>query len=226
MIIAIDGPAGAGKSTLAKRIAQTLNLQLVETGALYRAVGLLAKEQGVGLAVDDAPSLAEIAENLQIHFQYQDGVNHVFVNDRDVTTRLRTQEAGQHASQLSAYPQVRAALLGQQRTLADQHPSVLEGRDIGTVVCPHATYKFFVTASPEVRAKRRVIELESRGESGDYDTILRQIVERDLRDSTRDIAPLIPAEDAIHIDTGTRGVEEILSTMLAHIHLGATGGTR
>lgn len=217
MIIAIDGPAGAGKSTLAKRLAQKLKLQLVETGALYRAVGVLAKEEGVGLEPKNIPALTRIAEELHIRFAYQDGVNHVWIHDRDVTAILRSQQAGQDASKLSVYPAVRTALLDKQRDLANAEPSVLEGRDIGTVVCPHAAVKFFVSAAPEVRAERRVKELEERGESASYQDILRDILARDERDATRDVAPLIPAKDAEHIDTGTRGVEAILAQMLGVI---------
>lgn len=217
MIIAIDGPAGAGKSTLARRIAQELDLQLVETGALYRAVGLCARKQGVGLHPNDMAELVTIAENLSLHFVYKNGTNQVWMDGDNVTDRLRTQQAGQDASKLSVYPEVRAALLDQQRNLAHARSSVLEGRDIGTVVCPHADVKFFVSASPEVRAKRRLRELKSRGNTADYQTILREIIDRDLRDSTRTVAPLVPASDAIVIDTGDREVEEIVSHMLARI---------
>lgn len=212
MIIAIDGPAGAGKSTLAKRIAKTLDVQLIETGALYRAVGWLARCNDI--PIDNVAQLTEIAADLELRFVYQNDTNHVWYNDRDITHALRTQQAGQDASKLSVYPAVREALLEQQRRLAHAQDSVLEGRDIGTVVCPHADVKFFVTASPEIRAQRRLIELEKKGESGDYDTILREIIERDTRDTHRKIAPLIAAHDAVPIDASERTIDDILAQML------------
>lgn len=212
MIIAIDGPAGAGKSTLAKHIARELGLQLIETGALYRAVGWLARIHAIEL--ENVPQLAAIATNLDLHFAYQNDTNHVWYQNQDITDALRTQQAGQDASKLSVYPQVREALLEQQRKLAHAQDSVLEGRDIGTVVCPDADVKFFITASPEIRAERRLKELESNGISRNYDEILREIVERDARDTSREIAPLIPAKDAVHIDASKRAVNDILRQML------------
>lgn len=215
MIIAIDGPAGAGKSTLAKGLAKALDFQLVETGALYRAVGVLAREQGVDL--NDEPALTSIAESLDMRFVYVQDVNQVWLGDREVTALLRSEQAGQDASKISVYRNVRTALLDTQRTLASARSSVLEGRDIGTVVCPHADVKFFVSASPEVRAERRAKELKARGETAVYQDILRDIQDRDHRDATRTVAPLVPADDAIRIDTSTRGIDAILAQMLGHI---------
>lgn len=212
MIIAIDGPAGAGKSTLAKRIAQELNLQLIETGALYRAVALLAQENDI--ALDDYARLEEVARTLTLRFESTNGGNLVWLDDRDITSNLRAQPVEKHASVISSYPGVRSALLEQQRTLANARDSVLEGRDIGTVVCPHADVKFFVSASAKVRAERRTEELKRRGISADYESVLQAIVERDERDSTREVAPLEPAADAIPIETSDRSIDEVLAQMI------------
>lgn len=212
MIIAIDGPAGAGKSTLAKRIAQTLDLQLIETGALYRSVALLARENDV--ALDDCARLEDLANTLTLRFESTNGGNLVWLAERNITSDLRAQQVEKDASVISSYPGVRNALLEQQRALADARDSVLEGRDIGTVVCPNADVKFFVSASAEVRAERRTKELNNRGISVDYASVLQGIVDRDIRDTTREVAPLIPAADAIAIETSDRGIEAVLEQML------------
>lgn len=212
MIIAIDGPAGAGKSTLAKRISQELNLQLIETGALYRAVALLAQENDI--PIDDYAGIEDVARTLTLRFESTNGGNVVWLEDRNITSDLRAQSVEKHASVLSSYPGVRRALLEQQRTLANARDSVLEGRDIGTVVCPNADVKFFVSASAKVRAERRTKELISQGISADYETVLQGIVERDERDSTREVAPLEPANDAIPIETSDRSIDEVLQQML------------
>lgn len=215
MIVALDGPAGAGKSTVAKMVSERLGFQLVETGALYRAVGLLARERGV--ALDDAEALATIADTLALRFEHRDGRNAVFVGDRELTEALRTEQAGADASIVSAVPEVRAALLELQRSLADACDSVLEGRDIGTVVCPQAELKFYITASPEVRAERRVQELRGKGVEADFSEVLADIIARDDRDMNRPIAPLRPAEDATYIDSSARPIEEVFAEVEAKI---------
>lgn len=212
MIVAIDGPAGAGKSTLAKRIAQELDLQLIETGALYRSVALLAHEKGI--AIDDYSGLEDLANSITLRFESTNRGNLVWLADRNITSELRTQHIEKVASVVSSYPGVRTALLEQQRNLAHARDSVLEGRDIGTVVCPDADVKFFVTASAKVRAERRTQELKSQGVSADYSSVLDAIMERDIRDSTREVAPLEPASDSITIETSDRGIEAVLQQML------------
>lgn len=216
MIVALDGPAGAGKSTLAKRVSSELGFQLVETGALYRAVGLLAREQGVSL--DNAAGLEALATDLPLRFVFEGGCNHVWLGDRDVTELLRTEQAGADASVVSSVPEVRAALLSLQRELAAASDSVLEGRDIGTVVCPSAEVKFYITASPEMRATRRVAELLSKSVVADYEQVLSDIIERDERDMNREIAPLRPADDAIYLDTTERPIEDVFALVRDEIH--------
>ena len=215
MIVALDGPAGAGKSTVAKMVAERLGFQLVETGALYRAVGLLARERGV--ALHDASALASIADSLALRFEHRNGMNAVYVGEREVTEALRTEQAGADASIVSALPEVRAALLDLQRTLAAACDSVLEGRDIGTVVCPDAALKFYITASPEVRAKRRVQELHAKGVEADYSDVLSDIIARDDRDMNRAIAPLRPAEDATYIDSSAQPIEVVYAQVEAKV---------
>lgn len=212
MIVALDGPAGAGKSTVARRVAQELGFQLVETGALYRAVGLLAREQGVSL--DDIEALERIASALRLRFTFVGDRNCVFLGTRDMTDALRTEQAASAASVVAAIAPVRAALLDVQRELAAAHDSVMEGRDIGTVVCPTAEVKVFVTASPEVRAQRRVAELLANGEAADLPTVLADILDRDERDSSRLIAPMRPADDAVYLDTSGRSIDEVVRTLV------------
>lgn len=215
MIVALDGPAGAGKSTLAKMVSQELGFQLVETGALYRAVGLIAREQGVPFEAPDA--LGRIAAELPLRFAFEGGRNRAYLGDRDVTDALRTEQAGADASIVSALPEVRNALLSLQRELAGARDSVLEGRDIGTVVCPQAEVKFYITASPEIRAKRRVDELQAQGIAADPDVVLQDIIARDDRDMNRDVAPLRPAEDAVYIDTTHKPIDAVFEQLRAQI---------
>lgn len=215
MIVAIDGPAGAGKSTVARAVAERLGFQLLETGALYRAVGWLATEAGV--ALDDEAELARIATALNLEFRFTGGRNHVFINGVDRSDDLRTQAAGEAASQVSALPAVRAALLDYQRELAAARDSVMEGRDIGTVVIPDAELKFFVTASVAERARRRFDELKAKGEAPELAAIAEEIRKRDERDSTREVAPLRPAEDAEVLDTTGVDVDDVIVEVLARI---------
>ena len=213
MIIALDGPAGVGKSTLARSVAERLGFQLVETGAIYRAVGLLARERGV--AFDDAPALETIAQGLPIRYEFRDGRNRVFLGDRDVTDALRTPQASDDASVVSAVPEVRAALLGIQRRLATRRDSVMEGRDIGTVVCPNAEVKVFVTARAEVRAQRRYEELIAEGVDTTFDAVLEDQRVRDERDANREIAPLRPAENAVILDTSDLSIDDAIQATIA-----------
>jgi cytidylate kinase len=207
-ILAIDGPAGAGKSTIARRTAAHLGWMLVDTGAIYRTVALAAKERG--LAAEDP--IAQAIPGLAIHFADA----RVILDGRDVTEAIRTPEISVHSSVVSAMPAVRRALLGLQRQIALSHPAgaVLEGRDIGTVVFPDADVKIFLTASPEERARRRTAQLAAKGVAMEYPEVLKEIVDRDTRDATRAVAPLKPAPDAVHVDTTGRPIGEIVEEIV------------
>ena len=196
--IAIDGPAGAGKSTMARACAKELGYLYVDTGAIYRTVGYYMRLMGVG--PKDKDSIARLIDEVNIDIRYEDGVQHMILNGADVTGEIRTPEISMYASGVSAQPCVRAFLLDMQRQLARTHNVVMDGRDIGTVIMPDADIKIFLVASAEERAERRRRELEERGITESYEKILADIRERDRRDSERDIAPLRPAEDAIMLD--------------------------
>lgn len=206
--IAIDGPAGAGKSTVSRRLAQALGLRYVDTGAMYRVVGVLADEGGVDLG--DAAALATLCDTLSLRFDEQaDGV-HVLANGRDLTRAIRTAAAGQLASKVSTQPAVRERLVALQRRMGEGGGVVMEGRDIGTVVLPHATVKIFLVASAAERARRRWSELTARGEAADLAHIQREIEERDARDRSRAHSPLVPAADALLVDTTSESVDEVV----------------
>ncbi len=222
-VVAVDGPAGTGKSSATKRIADVLNLIHVDTGALYRAVAYLATEAGFTLEFEDADhaAITRIAEKAQFEFKRvkeKNPKNRLYVNGKDVTSQLRTPDMSMMASKVSAIPGVRAALKGLQRNLGLQAPSILEGRDIGTVIFPDATIKFFLTASIDERAKRRLAELEAQdSDTISYEELREQIRARDNGDSTRSIAPLKKADDAIEIDTTTHTLDEVVSLMVEKI---------
>jgi cytidylate kinase len=208
MIIAIDGPAGAGKSTVAMAIAERLGFRLISTGALYRAVALRAEEQGVSW---DAPEpLSAIAAGLDVEFEVVDGVNRVRVDGSDVTEALRTPAISNGASIVSAHPAVRDALVALQRAYGQRFDVVMEGRDIGTVIFPDAELKVFLTASAAERARRRLRDYDAVGQEATFDAVLAEIEERDHRDSTRDVAPLVPAPDAELVDCTSMGVDEVV----------------
>jgi cytidylate kinase len=213
IVVAIDGPAGAGKSTTARLLAARLGYDLLDTGAIYRVMALLARRAGV--AWDDGQGVAAFAADLDLKFRLEDGVNRVLVAGADLSKDIRAPEMSDGASRVSALPEVRAALLGLQRRLGAQGGVVVEGRDIGTVVFPDAGAKFFLTASSDERARRRVAELQAAGRPADFATTRSEMQTRDERDSTRLVAPLKQADDAIAIDSSGMTVDEVVAKMAA-----------
>lgn len=208
MIVAIDGPAGAGKSTVARILAERHGFQLVDTGAMYRTVAYESARAGVDLT--DPNAVADVARSLVFEFRFVDGENVIYCNGNPLRDEIRTAGVSRNASIVSAHSKVREVLVEQQRRVGRDRSSVLEGRDIGTVVFPDADVKLFITATPEVRAKRRVEQMEEQGQTADYDEVLREIVERDRRDRERDVAPLKRADDAVEIDTSDLSIPQVL----------------
>lgn len=210
--IAIDGPSGAGKSTLARRLAQMLGFLYVDTGAIYRTVALSVVRAGLDPA--DSAQVVPLLPGLEIHMDYgADGLQRMYLGEEDVTDAIRAHEISRCASQVAAIAQVRAFLLEFQRRQASTHNVVMDGRDIGTVVLPEADVKIYLTAAPEARAARRRLELKQRGQQADFDTVLRDIVQRDERDQTRAVAPLRQAEDALLLDTTDLDLESSLHAL-------------
>lgn len=211
--IAIDGPSGAGKSTLARALAKALGYLYVDTGAIYRTVGLQASRTGVD--PEDRDGVVALLPGLDIRLGYgEDGVQRMFLNGEDVSQAIRQHEISRYASGVSALPEVRAFLLDRQRQLAAEQDVVMDGRDIGTVVLPHAQVKIFLTASAEARAKRRCLELEQRGTPEPYEKVLDDIQRRDWNDTHRSTAPLRQAEDAVVLDTTTLDFAQSLADLL------------
>ena len=210
--VAIDGPAGAGKSTIAKMAAKRMNFIYVDTGALYRTLGYGAYVGNVNIHDDNA--LEAYLNNSSVELKFIDGEQRVFLNGQDVSDKIRTPQMGTAASEISAIPRVREYLLEMQRGLAKTNNVIMDGRDIGTVVLPNAEVKIFLTASPECRAKRRLKDFEEKGESVDYDEVLRLIIERDYQDSHRAIAPMKPAPDAVILDTSELDLEGSVQALL------------
>jgi cytidylate kinase len=209
LVVAIDGPAGAGKSTTAKALAARLGFRHVDTGAMYRVVGVLADEAGI--ALDDDVALGRLVDGIT----FDEAGERIVVAGRDLTHAIRSPEAGDLASKVSTQPVVRARLVALQRRFADGGPLVMEGRDIGTVVFPDAAVKVFLTADPRERARRRAAELRARGEVVDEDALAAAIAERDCRDSERSAAPLRPAADALVVDTTTVDVPTVVERLAA-----------
>lgn len=203
--VAIDGPAGAGKSTVAKAVAKELNYIYVDTGALYRAIAYNAVKNGV---IDSADDVVALLDKTKIELKYTDGVQSVFLNGEDVSPFIRTPEISMGASKVSAIPQVRAFLLDLQRNIAKENNVIMDGRDIATVVLPDADVKIFLFASAECRAQRRYKELVEKGENVTYDEVLADVNQRDYQDSHREIAPLKPCETSIMADTSDKTLEE------------------
>lgn len=208
--VAIDGPSGAGKSTVAKRIAKDFSIIYVDTGAMYRCIGLYALRQQIDTKNTDLITALLTDINLKTTYNEQTG-QRIFLNNEDVSDAIRTPEASMAASDVSAIPAVRAFLLDLQQNMAKQQSLIMDGRDIGTVVIPDAELKIFLTASPESRAKRRHLEYLQKGMNNSYEEILKDVIQRDRQDSTRASAPLRQAEDAVLLDTTTIGFEETVS---------------
>jgi len=211
VIVAIDGPSGAGKSTVAKMLASRLDVPYIDTGAMYRAVGVAARERGIGLPITDAANVERLAESLAIELETFGKEVRVFVNGREVTAAIREPEVSRYASAVSAVPGVRRRLVALQRRLAAERGAVLEGRDIGTKVFPDTPHKFFLTASPQVRARRRAAELASRGTPQSYEDVLAEMERRDRDDQTRKDSPLTHDETYVVVDSTGRTAEDVVS---------------
>lgn len=213
--IAIDGPAGAGKSTIAKLIAKERGCIYVDTGAMYRAMAIYFIRQGI--ETDDEQAITDACKDMEVVITYENGAQQVYLNGENVTSILRTEEVGKMASASSVYPAVRAKLLDLQRKLAMDYDVVMDGRDIGTHVLPGADVKIYMTASVEERASRRYKELLEKGDtSADYEKIKADIAERDYRDMNREIAPLKQADDAIFLDTSDMSIDEVVKAIIAY----------
>ena len=210
--IAIDGPAGAGKSTVAKLTARKTGYIYVDTGAMYRAMALFLIRRGVG--AEDAEAISRVSQEADISIEYRDGEQVVLLGGENVNPYLRTQEVSAMASRSSAVPQVRTRLVELQQELAAAQNVVMDGRDIGTVVLPDAQVKIYLTASVEVRARRRFLELQEKGEPAVLEEIAAEIAERDHRDMTREVSPLRQAEDAVLVDTSDMGIDEVADRIL------------
>ena len=213
--IAIDGPSGAGKSSIAKAIAARLGIVYVDTGALYRTVGYYVRSQG--LARTDIEGIVSCLPQIKIEVRYENGAQHVYLNGEDLGDRIREPEISMYASAVSAVPAVRDFLLDTQRDIAAKNSVIMDGRDIGTVILPHADVKIFMTASNEARAMRRTKELLAKGMEASYEVVLREMIERDNNDRNRAVAPAVAAPDAIFLDNSDMSIEENVEAVLAII---------
>ena len=210
--IAIDGPSGGGKSTLAKRLAAHLGMVYVDTGALYRTIGYFVQKNGIGK--HENKKIIECLPNINIELEYRDGTQHVILNGEDMGDKIRTPEMSMYASAVSAIPEVRVFLLDTQRSIAKKNNVIMDGRDIGTVILPDADVKIFLFASNEERARRRCIELHEKGIDAKYEDVLADMNERDKNDSSRAVAPAIPAEDAIMLDNSGFEIDDTFAAAL------------
>ena len=212
--IAIDGPAGAGKSTIARRLAKELGYYYVDTGAIYRTVAYFMDILGV--SPKDVDGVERYIDELTIEIEYdEEGAQHMIMNGMDVTDDIRTQDISQKASLVSAHAVVRDVLLDMQREMAKQYNVIMDGRDIGTVVLPKATVKIFLTAAPEVRAKRRMDEMLAKGQKADFQKVLKDIQQRDYQDTHREVAPLKQAKDAVKLDTSELDIDGVVAEIKA-----------
>ena len=210
--VAIDGPSGAGKSTVARAAAARLGYVYVDTGAMYRAIGLAVCRKGI--SGEDAAGIAAALPEIEIRLAYQDGAQRVMLNDEDVSDAIRTPEIAHYASKVSAVPEVRQFLLDVQRDMAKKGNILMDGRDIGTVILPDAPVKIFLTASAETRAERRYLELAEKGQQVTRGSVLHDVVERDRQDMSRAVAPLKQAEDAVLLDTSKMTLDESIEAVL------------
>lgn len=213
--IAIDGPAGAGKSSVAKVLARRLGCIYLDTGAMYRAVTWLALQKQV--AFDDMDGIKDLLQTIELEFKDVDGIQHLYCNGTDVTEAIRTPEISANVSAVSMIPQVREAMTAQQQKIAAGSDVLMDGRDIGTTVLPNARYKFFLTASLEERARRRALELEQKGIAVDMEQLIADIALRDKKDSEREVSPLKQAEDAVLIDTSSLTFDEVVENLFMRI---------
>ncbi len=212
--IAIDGPAGAGKSTIARRLAQELGYQYVDTGAIYRTVAYFLDL--LGISPKDIDGVSRYIDELTIGIEYDDqGVQHMIMNGMDVTEDIRSQAISQKASLVAAHAIVRDMLLDMQRSVAKKYNVIMDGRDIGTVVLPKATVKIFLTASAEVRAQRRLAEMQAKGSKASFEQILKDIQQRDYQDTHREVAPLKQAKDAVKVDTSQLDIDGVVAAIKA-----------
>lgn len=210
--VAIDGPAGAGKSTIAKLVAKEKGYIYVDTGAMYRGLAIHFLDKGI--QPQETEKVIEACKDAEVTIAYEDAVQHVYLNGKDISSRLRNEEVGNMASATSAIPEVRKKLLELQQNLAKTQNVIMDGRDIGTCVLPHADVKVYLTASVETRAKRRYQELQEKGEDCNLEEIAHDIEERDRRDMTREIAPLKQAEDAVLVDSSDMTIAEVVKTIV------------
>ena len=210
--VAIDGPAGAGKSTIAKLVAKEKGYIYVDTGAMYRGLAIHFLDKGI--QPQETETVIEACKDAEVTIAYEDAVQHVYLNGKDISSRLRNEEVGNMASVTSAIPEVRKKLLELQQNLAKTQNVIMDGRDIGTCVLPHADVKVYLTASVETRAKRRYQELQEKGEDCNLEEIAHDIEERDRRDMTREIAPLKQAEDAVLVDSSDMTIAEVVKTIV------------
>ncbi len=213
MIIAIDGPAGSGKSTVAKELSKKLGFTYIDTGAMYRAVAYKVKQEGVN--PENPEEVIRVLKEIEIKLLPSDSGTKVILNGEDISDKIRTEEIGKIASKIARHSKVRKILVQKQREMGEKAGNaVIEGRDTGTVIFPDADIKIFMTASPEIRAKRRWKELRSRGIKIEFDQILKEVKERDYLDQTREDSPLKPAEDAVVIDTSDKSIDQVINQIL------------
>lgn len=215
IVITVDGPSGAGKGTLCHALAEKLQFDFLDSGAIYRILALAAIKKGIDL--NDEPALAELGRNLDVKFVPENGEISVILDGENVGDQIRTAQAGQNASKIAIFPLVREALLQRQRDFSSERGLVADGRDMGTIVFPNAQIKLFLDASAEERTKRRVKQLQEKGFNANFDEILAEIKERDFRDRNRSVAPLIPAKDALVLDSTHLSIEQVIEQALAYI---------
>lgn len=219
--IAMDGPVGAGKSTIADCVARSLGILHLDTGAMYRAVGVTALKRGIDPA--DREKVTEMCRNISLDVSYESDGQHTFVDGEDVTGILRTEEASMAASKVATYPGVRAEMVEAQQRMAKSHDMLVDGRDIGTRVLADAPVKIFLTASPEVRARRRFLQLQEKGIHEDYEKVLDDLIKRDKQDMSRETNPLKKAEDAVEVDTSEMTFQESVDEILRIIREAFSG---